>query len=146
MTACENGGSENARQRYDDGGNNATDTGDTGNSEAVGVARIVGYRGEKGECFLATYVIGPEGLLVESDSVSRLEPRGHTFEVVWNDVPDSCGVYLVTCIRDSGSWKLVRRPYPYHTLKMQRTLDQIVRGLTVSPVAVMMTAGDRDGS
>lgn len=107
---------------------------------------VVGFGVEDGQTdfYGITLAIAADGTVIPSDNTRNL--GGGRRMMLWKNVDDSTVVYLVVCIQNEARWLSLRPPQPCETLQQAAALRELIHGLTVSPVAVMMTAGDDDGN
>lgn len=108
------------------------------------VRDVIGFGVEANRRYSNSYAIAADGLPVPSDCTRNLGDG--RWVSLWRDLDPSTGVYLVVCLDDTAQWLPLRRPVPCESIRMRRTLDSIIHGLTMSVAAGTLEVAARDGA
>ena len=94
---------------------------------------VVGFRTEDGKTDFRgdTLAIAADGTNVPYDRIRVLE--GGRWMMLWRELDDSVGVFLIVCVGDQIQWLPMRRPVPCQTEEMILTLNAILRGFGKQP-------------
>ena len=90
------------------------------------------------------YVITGGGEVLSPDRIRNLGDG--RWISLWRQLDDSVGVFLVVCLDDTAQWLPLRKPIPCESIRMRRTLDSIIHGLTMSVAAGTLEVAARDGA
>ena len=103
-------------------------------------SNAVGFGAEDCSFFSNSYAIAADGTAITPDCLRLL--GGARWMMLWRELDDTAGLYLVVCVGDRVQWLPLRRPEPLETLKQRKALRAVIRGLTVSPTAATMAVGE----